>query len=75
MFGPMSHMIAGMDHVWEREPSNKLVGTQVNDARTKDANVCKPGSKLEKQPFALKLEQRKSGFVFMTHSEMNWDGT
>lgn len=55
-------------------PSNRPSGTQVNDARIKDLNECKPQGKVESEPLVLTVKQSESGLVLLTRSEENKKG-
>lgn len=58
-FGMVNHVTVGMmDRVSKTGSSKKRVSTQVNDARSKDLNDCKPGRKRGRHPFALTVKQR-----------------
>lgn len=53
-----------MAQVWETRLSNKHVGTQVNDARVKYLNDCKPEGKVGNETFAITVKQRRNGLAF-----------
>lgn len=71
-FGATSHVTVSMNQVREIGPSKKPIGTQLNDARAKDLNDCKPEGKVGNQSFALTLKQKRSGFHEKFRGEQGW---
>lgn len=60
-----------MDQILKK-PSNKSTGIQVSDAPVEKPNDCKPGIKMENQPFSITLKL-KNVLVVMARLRANLD--